>query len=167
MLWLEEVEDRDESCCLIFDNYDRPDFLKDYLRHGIKTRILSGNTFHILDATPIQNSNIFLANNETKDALTIYLAEKTLEIDMPVVTVTRLGVKSNVDGYHPSTPVSSQAEADTLMILHAIELTSDNKTVHFLTQDTDVMILALRRYSFLGPNTALVMGTGVKRRKLG
>ena len=84
---------------------------------------------------------------------------------MPVVTVTRLGVKSNVDGYHPSTPVSSQAEADTLMILHAIELTSDNKSVHFLTQDTDVMILALRRYSLLGPNTALVMGTGVKRRK--
>ena len=59
------------------------------------------------------------------------MAEKPLEIDMPVVTVTWLGVKSNVDGYHPSTPVSSQAEADTLMILHAIELTSDNKSVHF------------------------------------
>ena len=48
------------------------------------------------------------------------------------------------------------------MILHAIELTSENKSVHFLTQDTDVMILALRRYSLLGPNTALVMGTGDK-----
>ena len=85
---------------------------------------------------------------------------------MPVVTVTRLGVKSNVDGYHPSTPVSSQSEADTLMILHAIELTSDGKSVHFLTQDTDVMILALRRYLLLGPSTALVMGTGDKRRTI-
>ena len=85
---------------------------------------------------------------------------------MPVVTVTRLGVKSNVDGYHPSTPVSSQPEADTLMILHAIELTSDQKSVHFLTQDTDVMVLALRRYLSLGPNTALVMGTGDKRRTI-
>ena len=27
-------------------------------------------------------------------------------------------------------------------------------SVHFLTPDTDVMILALRRYSLLGPNTA-------------
>ena len=67
-----------ESCRLIFDNYDRPDSLKDYLRHGVKTRILSGNAFHIVDATPIQNSKIFLANNETKDALTIYLAEKNI-----------------------------------------------------------------------------------------
>ena len=140
--------------------------MKDYLRHGVKTNILSGNAFHIADATPIQNSKVFLANNETKDALTIYLAEKTLEIDMPVVTVTRLGVKSNVDGYHPSTPVSSQPEADTLMVLHAIELTSNQKSVHFLTQDTDVMVLALRRYLLLGPNTALVMGTGDKRRTI-
>ena len=67
-----------ESCRLIFDNYDRPDSLKDYLRHGVKTRILSGNAFHIVDATPIQNSKIFLANNETKDAFTIYLAEKNI-----------------------------------------------------------------------------------------
>ena len=63
--------------------------MKDFLRHGVKTRILSGNAFHIVDATPNQNLKVFLANNETKDALTIYLAEKkTLEIDMPVVTVT-------------------------------------------------------------------------------
>ena len=65
-----------ESCRLIFDNYDRPDSLKDYLRHGVKTNIISGNAFHIVDATPIQNSKVFLANNGTKDALTIYLAEK-------------------------------------------------------------------------------------------
>ena len=67
-----------ESCRLIFDNYDRPNSLKDYLRHGIKTRILSGNAFHIVDATPIQNLKVFLSNNETKDALTIYLAEKNI-----------------------------------------------------------------------------------------
>ena len=85
---------------------------------------------------------------------------------MPVVTVTQLGLKSNVDGYHPSTPVSSQAEADTLMILHAIELTSDNKSVHFLTQDTDVMIVALRRYSLLGPNTAKLWEQVIKEEKL-
>ena len=65
-----------ERCGLIFDNYDRPDSLKDYLRHGVKTRILSGNAFHIVDTTPIQNSKIFLVNNKTKDALTIYLADE-------------------------------------------------------------------------------------------
>lgn len=131
MLWRDRSRGY-KSCRLIFAKYDRPDSLKDFLRHGVKTRILSGNAFHIVDATPNQNLKVFLANNETKDALTIYLAEKkTLEIDMPVVTVTWLGVKSNVDGYHPSTPISSQPKADTLMILHAIELTSDGKSVHF------------------------------------
>ena len=53
-----------------------------------------------------------------------------------------------------------------MIFLHAIELTSNKKGFIFLTQDKDVMVLALRRYLLLGPNTALVMGTGDKRRKI-
>ena len=68
-----------------------------------------------------------MGNNETKDALTLYLAEKALEIDKPLVTVTHIDVKSNIDGYNPSTKVSSQMEADTLMILHALELSAGGK----------------------------------------
>ena len=152
------------SVYLIFDNYDRSDSLKDFLRHGVSSKIPSGGAFYIEDSTPIQDSKNFLKNNDTKDALTIYLADKTLEIDMPMATVTRLDVKTNVDGYHPSTKVSSQPEADTLMILHALELSSIRKNVNFLTQDTDVVVLALRRYPLLGPNTAVVIGMGEKRR---
>ena len=83
-----------------------------------------------------------------------------------MVTVTRLDVERNIDGYCPSTNVSSQTEADTLMILHASELSADGRTVHFLTQDTDVVVLALRRYTLLGPGTAAITGTGEKRRKI-
>ena len=131
------------SVYLIFDNYDRSDSLKDFLRHGVKSKISSGGAFHIEDSTPIQNSNNFLKNNDTKDTLTIYLADKTLEIDMPVFTVTGLDVKTNVDGYHHSTKVSSQPEADTLMILHALELSSIRIFFHFLTQDTDIVVWLL------------------------
>ena len=155
---------RYESCRLIFDNYDRPDSLKDFLRHGINPRVQSADTFLIVDSTPIQNPKSFLGNNATKDALTLYLADKTLEIDMPVVTVTRLEVKCNNKEYYPSTNVSSQPEADTLMILHALELSSVGKCVNFLTQDTDVLVLALRRYPLFDLSTAIVIGTGDKRR---
>ena len=82
---------------------------------------------------------------------------------MPVVTVTGLDVKTNVDGYHPSTKVGSQPEADTLMILHALVLSSIRKNYNFLTQDTNVVVLALRIYPLLGPNTVIVIGTGDKR----
>ena len=59
----------------------------------------------------------------------------------------------------PSTKVSSQPEADTLMILHALELFSIRIFFHFLIE---VVVLALRRYPLPGPNTAIVIETGDK-----
>ena len=85
------------------------------------------------------------------------------KFDKPLVTVTHLDVKSNIDGYNPSTKVSSQMEADTLMILHALELSAEGKIVHFLTQDTDVFVLVLRSYPLLSPMTAVITGTGEKQ----
>ena len=120
--------------------------------------------FHVINSTPFQNPKVFMGNNETKDALTLYLAEKAFEINKPLVTVTHIDVKSNIDGYNPSTKVSSQMEADTLMILHALELSAEGKIVHFLTQDTDVFVLVLRRYPLLSPMTAVITGTGEKQR---
>ena len=60
--------------------------------------------------------------------------------------------------------VSSQEEADTLMILHASEAAKTGCTVHIYSQDTDVLILAIRRVPELGKKAALVMGTGDRRR---
>ena len=66
--------------------------------------------------------------------------------------------------FEPTTRVSSQEEADTVMILHAIELGATGKTVHIMTQDTDVLVLALWRLPNLDPKVALIMGTGEYRR---
>jgi len=94
------------------------------------------------------------------------LADKVLQLKYPVVTVTRQHVRSNMDDIQPSTGVSTQEEADTLIILHAAEIFAAGKNVHIMTQDTDVLVLALQRLTVLGPQTTMLMGTGDKRRKV-
>jgi len=51
----------------------------------------------------------------------VYLAEKVLAIEKPVVTVTRLDVKTNGDA-SPNTGMSSHVKADTLIISHAAKM---------------------------------------------
>ena len=82
-----------------------------------------------------------------------------------MVTVTRLHVHCNQATFEPTTGVSSHEEADTVMILHAAELGAAGKTVHLMTQNIDVLVLALRRLPFLGPKPSLIMGTGEQEDK--
>jgi len=77
--------------------------------------------------------------------------------------VTHQSVMANYD-CQATTAVSTQEEADTLMILHAVEVAASVATVHVYTQDTDVLLFALRRVPQLGRNSALIMGTGECRR---
>jgi len=55
------------------------------------------------------------------------------------VTVTHKSVMANYD-CQATTRVSTQEEADTLMILHAVEVAASGATVHVYTQDTDVLL---------------------------
>ena len=56
------------------------------------------------------------------------------------------------------TGVSTQEEADHLMIHQAIEVTSNGMHVHILySQDTNVLLLALRRTPLLGKYSAEIM----------
>ena len=74
---------------------------------------------------------------------------------------------SRVLDIQPSTGVSTQEEADTLIILHAAEISAAGKKVHIMTKDTyDVMVLALQRLTVLGPQIPMLIGTGDKRRKV-
>ena len=57
------------------------------------------------------------------------------------------------------TGVSTQEEAHTLMIHHAVEVASNGMNVHIYSQDTDVLSLALRRTQLLGDRSAAIMGT--------
>ena len=62
------------------------------------------------------------------------------------MTATRLSVMTNYyDNLH-ITGVSTQEEAATLMVLHAVDVaTATQDVVHISSQDTDVLLLALRR----------------------
>ena len=60
----------------------------------------------------------------------------------------------------PSTGISSHEEADTIMMIHALEIvqTTKENVVDFFTQDTDRWVLILRRLPELGPHSAIVTG---------
>lgn len=117
---------------------------------------------YVEDSTPISNIKEVMASKNTKDHLTLYLAEKVICCcKKPVVTVTRKDVLTNVPEYHPTTGVSTQEEADTLMLPHALELVNEEpgNEVDFFTKDTDCWVLILRRLPLLGHNTHIITGT--------
>jgi len=121
-------------------------------------------SFKVEDSTQIKDKATFLASNATKDCLTLYLAQQLIDNStMNIMTVTRKSMMVNYD-CNVATNVSTQEEADTLMILHAVEIAASGDTLHIYTQDTDVLLLALRRVPKLGRNAALIMGTGDRRR---
>ena len=68
--------------------------------------------------------------------------------------------------YDSKTPVSSHEEADTLMMVHALELAEDGEDIDFFSQDTDWMVLILKRMEKLGSNTHFVTGSTENRRKI-
>lgn len=116
------------------------------------------------DAAKIENVKSFLGSTTTKGNLTLYLAKKLIDhAKEHIITATHDGLMSNRAG--DITPgVSSQEEADTLMILHAVEAAREGSTVHIYSQDTDVLLLALRHVPLLGEKAALLMGTSYRRR---
>ena len=95
-----------EGCRVIFDNCGRKTSIKGILRsRKLGVQQSSARAYIVDDISPIHDSKLFLANNETKDSLTFYLANKVLQLKVPVVTVTRLHVKSNLNDIQPSTGV--------------------------------------------------------------
>ena len=59
----------------------------------------------------------------------------------------------------------TQEEADIKMFLHAVDATSRGATqIRIFSPDTDVLVLAVRRYPQLCTDTAFVTGRGIKER---
>lgn len=64
-----------------------------------------------------------------------------------------------------SHPKSTQEEADTKIILHAVDATNHGATeISIHSPDTDVIILALRWYYKLCYTVQFVIGTGQRHR---
>ena len=60
---------------------------------------------------------------------------------------------------------SNHEEADTKLILHAIDATANGTTtLEIHSPDTDVFVLSLRRYPELCQNTYFVTGSSQRRR---
>ncbi|KAG0711912.1 hypothetical protein GWK47_019569 [Chionoecetes opilio] len=149
---------------VVFDNYTKVSSLKEATRERRRGKLKEIRSYKVEDSTQIRDKSTFLASNATKDSLTLYLAHQLIERStVNMVTVTRKSVMVNYD-CQVSTGVSTQEEADTLMILHAVEVAAAGAIVHIYTQDTDVLLLALRRVPQLGRNSVLIMGTGDRRR---
>lgn len=152
------------SVRVIFDNYAVVGSLKESTRERRRGGKAQPKDYNVEDNTKIPELKVFLGSVATKDSLTLYLAQRLIDHSkMCMITATRKEVMSNYT--NNATPgVSTQEEADTLMILHAVEANKAGYTVHIYSQDADVLILALRRTALLGKKSALVMGTGDRRR---
>lgn len=153
---------------LIFDRYDVPLSLKSatrFRRQGGQDPVY----YRITNSTHIAKVSMrrLLSDTRTKMELTTYLSEKVLE------DAERNGKRLVVAwGSHCRATQkdmahlqSNQEEADTKILLHALDATSDGATeVQIHSPDTDVFVLSLRRYSELCHNTSFVTGTGQHHR---
>ena len=90
-------------------------------------------SFKVEDSTQIKDKATFFASNATKDSLTLYLAQQLMDNSkMNIMTVIRKSVMVNYD-CNVATNVSTQEEADTLMVLHAVKIAASGDTVHICT----------------------------------
>ena len=64
-------------------------------------------------------------------------------------------------------PPRGREEADTKLLLHAIDATTSGATsIDIISPDTDVFVLALRRFPESCQNTSFVTGRGQRHRKI-
>ena len=82
----------------------------------------------------------------------------------PIVMVTQKSIMFNKTPPF-SREVSTQEEADTLMILVGSQIHQDNPDceIHIYAQDTDILLLAIYYLESLGSRTAMIMGHGEKK----
>ena len=133
---------------VVFDSYSKDStksLTRDKRQHG-------GNPvqYKIFDTTDISNVTMknLLAHISTKDELTEFLARKILShaeiVGKDVVVAWRSMAKAT--HFNAESLSSTQEEADTKIILHAVNAKERGAgTLFIAAQDTDVLVLAVRR----------------------
>ena len=168
---MEQKYGMNDEVRLIFDRYDVTMSLKEATREkrqGGQDAVY----YRITDSTNISKVSMkkILSHTKTKMELTIYLAEKAMEYfrrQRGRRVVVAWG--SECKGTHKDVKdlESNQEEADTKIILHAVDATSDGATeIQIHSPDTDVFVLALRREPELCGNVSFVTGKGRNRRAI-
>lgn len=155
---------------IVFDRYDMEKSLKTATRvrrQASKQPI----AFHVTDTTKIESIPLrdLLSHTSTKDELTVYLAAHVIEHARETGTsyVVASRDTANASNMNVNHLQSIQEEADTKMILHAVDAASRGaKTLHVYSLDTDVLVLCLRRFRDLPDDTHFITGTGQRKRSI-
>lgn len=154
-----------DEIILVFDTY-KPNSLKSTTREK-RRQGKDPIQYQIRDDTNIRHVTMsrFLSHDQTKAALTEYLAEKTLDYNREsskLVIVSASGrTRSNSDLVFED---NNHEEADTLMICLAVsasERSPDNAELTIFSPDTDVLVLAVANYDLLLNHTSISMASGV------
>ena len=124
-----------------------------------------------MDSTSIAKLSMkrLLAHVSSKDALSAYLATKLLDhaAKNDKCLVVAWQNKANATHREVSHLASSQEEADTKIILHSVYATINGaSSIDIYSPDTDVLVLAIRRYPRLCPNTNFITGAGKNHRTI-
>ena len=151
---------------IIFDRYDVPSSLKSSTR--VKRQ--GGHApiyYRITDSTHIAKVPMkkFLAHSKTKGELPTFLAKNVKDNANARQVVVAWGTECEATHRDVRHLRSTQEEADTKIILHALDASAQGATqLSIYSPDTDVLVLALRRYPDLCSNSCFVTGTGSSRR---
>ena len=106
-----------------------------------------------------------LAHSKTKGELTTFLAKNVKDNANGRQVVVAWGTECEATHRDVRHLRSTQEEADTKIILHALDASAQGATQLFIySPDTDALVLALRRYPDLCSNFCFVTGTGSSRR---
>lgn len=155
---------------LIFDRYDIPASLKEATRQK-RTGQQDLIYYRITPSTLIAKVTMkkLLSHTNTKNELAKYLAEETIQYAERngARVVVAYGCECKGTERDMSYLNSNQEEADTKILLHALDATANGATeIQIHSPDTDVFILSLRRFPDLCHNTVFVTGKGQNHRTI-
>ena len=155
---------------IVFDCYDIPNSLKEATRirrQGMQTPV----EYHITDTTNIAKISQakLLSHPKIKHQLTSYLGQASLDdaSSNGRHVVVAWGTRCKASFSDKAYMSSEQEEADTNLLLHAKDAVDcDATNIHIFSPDTDVLILAIRRYPELCLDTNFVTAVGEHRRTI-
>ena len=124
--------------------------------------------FKITDDTNIERTTLrkFLSHSQTKQDLTEYLGKKATkyfeELPLRYAVVYDTLCITNIQSLKLNMPDHTQEEADTLMVLYANYMASENPSqeLYILSPDTDVLLLLIYNYPSLCSKTIFRTGKG-------
>ena len=156
-----------DELCRILDGYD----ISLSLKMATRTRRQGQQpaiAYCISDSTNISNATMkkLLSHVNTKMELSCYLARKTLEHGQLRGKRVVVAWSNQCQASHQDMSYlhGEQDEADTKIILHAIDATISGATAIRILQTRMLLVLALRRYPHFCDNTAFVTGVGQRPR---